>query len=206
VVTPPDTHGSATPPADLIEVGRILSAHGVRGWFRVQAHSSAALALQKAERWWLSARQGTGDQPLPMRPLSIQAIRPTASSLLVQAHGITDRDTAEVLRGCRIWVSRARFPDPEPGEYYWVDLIGCLVFGQRGDDTVLLGQVDDVFDNGAHSVLQVTAGQIDAAGRFTPDLDARGRARQTLVPFVAAHIQDVDLAARRIDSNWPADF
>jgi len=207
VVTPLGNHGTITPPADLVEVGRVLAAHGVRGWFKVQAHSSSALALQAAPSWWLSAPVGPGGEPAPLRALTIRAIHSAPAGLRVQAQGIDDRDAAESLRGSKIWVSRAQFPEADPGEYYWVDLIGCLVAGRQGDQPVLLGQVDDIFDNGAHPVLQVAAGHVDdTTGRFEPALDARGRARHILVPFVAAHVLDVDLAARRIDSNWPADF
>ena len=70
----------------------------------------------------------------------------------------------------------------------------------------LLGRVDQVLDNGAHAVLQVALGAADADGVFQPVNDAKGRPRQVLVPFVAAHVQHVDLQARRIDSDWPLDF
>jgi 16S rRNA processing protein RimM len=69
-----------------------------------------------------------------------------------------------------------------------------------------LGRVEQVLDNGAHAVLQVALGEPDADGVFQPLSDARGRPRHVLVPFVAAHVQHVDIRARRIDSDWPADF
>ena len=47
---------------------------------------------------------------------------------------------------------------------------------------------------------------LDEQGSPTPLLDAKGRAVETLVPFVAAHVHTVDLENRRLDSNWPADF
>lgn len=65
--------------------------------------------------------------------------------------------------------------------------------------------VDEVLDNGAHAVLKVLRQKVGADGPETL-LNAKGKPAEMLVPFVRAHIQAVDLAARRIDSDWPADL
>ncbi|WP_276809344.1 ribosome maturation factor RimM [Castellaniella defragrans] len=197
------------PPDDLVEVGRVAAAHGVRGWLKIQPYSPQADALLGAPVWWLKAPDpvaGSGALPRP-RGLRIRACRRQAGQFLAaQADGIADRDTAESLRGYTVWVPRAAFPSAGDDEYYWIDLIGCDFHGMGDDGPRLLGRVDQVLDNGAHAVLQVALGAPDAEGVFQPLSDARGRPRHVLVPFVAAHVQHVDLQARRIDSDWPADF
>ena len=40
-------------PADAIEVGRILDAWGVKGWFKVLPHSADPQALFSTKRWYL---------------------------------------------------------------------------------------------------------------------------------------------------------
>ena len=40
-------------PADAIEVGRILDAWGVKGWFKVLPHSADPQALFSSKRWYL---------------------------------------------------------------------------------------------------------------------------------------------------------
>jgi len=197
------------PPDDLVEVGRVAAAHGVRGWLKIQPYSPQADALLGAPVWWLKAPDpvaGSGALPRP-RGLRIRACRRQAGQFLAaQADGIADRDTAESLRGYTVWVPRAAFPSAGDDEYYWIDLIGCDFHGMGDDGPRLLGRVDQVLDNGAHAVLQVALGAPDAEGVFQPLSDARGRPRHVLVPFVAAHVQHIDLQARRIDSDWPADF
>jgi 16S rRNA processing protein RimM len=101
---------------------------------------------------------------------------------------VPDRTAAEALRGARVFIGRASFPTPDPDEFYWVDLIGLQVFNREG---VLLGEVLGLIDNGVHSVLQVRA---DPA------------AAERLIPFVAAYVDRVDLAARRIDVDWGLDY
>jgi 16S rRNA processing protein RimM len=195
---------SLATPDDLVAVGHVVAAHGVHGWLKVQPHSRQGSALGSARIWWLAtAGAQAGGSPHAVRVL---VCRPSGSHLLAQLEGVADRDQAQALRGLAIWVSRASFPAPAEDEYYWVDLIGCFLYGEADGSPVLLGQVDEIFDNGAHAVLQVVLGTLTDSGDFQVRLDPRGRPRHGLVPFVAAHVQRVDLQARRIDSDWPAEF
>lgn len=196
------------PPDDLVELGRIAAAHGVRGWLKVQAYSADGLVLAGARVWWLrrppSALAG---QPAhsPAQPYRVLSCQPsTPGRLLAQLDGVTDRDAAAALRGFVLSVPRAEFPPPAPGETYWVDLIGCDFYGLDGTRRVLLGRVGQVLDNGAHAILQVDRGSYDDAGAWRPQSDVRGRPVQVLVPYVAAHVLQVDVPARQIISNWPA--
>jgi len=126
---------------------------------------------------------------------------------VAQLQGVDDRDQAEAMRGCVVMAARSAFPAAAEGEYYWVDLIGCdLYTTDQGAEPELLGPVVEVLDNGAHAILRVQRKAADASGALQPVLDAKGRALELLVPFVQAHIQNVDLVARRIDSDWPADY
>ena len=109
--------------------------------------------------------------------------------MVASVRDISDRSAAEALRGARIFVPRSSFPTAGSDEFYWVDLIGLQVFNRDG---VLLGEVAGLIDNGAHSVLQV-------AWRSRP-------APERLIPFVAAYVDQVDLAARRIDVDWGLDY
>lgn len=200
-------------PTDLIELGRILGAYGVKGWVKVQPHSAQAEVLRSVKQWWLVCplpqRQG-GGQTATQQPIAYPVVqaRPQGATIVAQLQGIADRDQAEAARGCVIMASRSAFPAPDEGEYYWVDLIGCAFYTTATDEpeAQLLGQVIEVLDNGAHAILRVQRQQAGAGGEPQPMLDAKGRPLELLVPFVSAHIQAVDLAARRIDSSWPADY
>ncbi|MFT0531468.1 ribosome maturation factor RimM [Castellaniella hirudinis] len=200
---------SASAPDDLIEVGRVAAAHGVRGWLKIQPYSPQAEALRSAPLWWLKAPEPLSVSGAFLRAggIRVLACRPGGQHLLAQLQDIADRDAAEHLRGYGVWVPRAAFPAAADDEYYWVDLIGCDFHARAADGAaVLLGRVAQVLDNGAHALLQVQCGHYAAPGAFQAHLDAKQRPVHVLVPFVAAHILQVDLARRRIDSNWPSDF
>jgi 16S rRNA processing protein RimM len=108
--------------------------------------------------------------------------------IVAQADELSDRTSAEALKGVRIFVSRGSFPSAADGEYYWVDLIGLTVVNRQDE---LLGSVADLLDTGPHCVL-----------RITPPEGGDER----LVPFVAAYVDQVDLAARRIVVDWGLDY
>jgi 16S rRNA processing protein RimM len=133
--------------------------------------------------------------------------RPQGTTVVAQLEGIDGRDQAEAMRGHTVLIPRSEFPATADDEYYWVDLIGCGFYSDAEGEPVRVGVVEEVMDNGAHAILRVVLQDVsDSAEHPVPRLDAKGRPAEVLVPFVSAHIQSVDLAARRIDSNWPTDF
>ncbi len=170
-------------PADAVEVGRILDAWGVKGWFKVQPHSADPQALYSSRRWWTRSDRGA------TRLLRITHAREHGDAVLAAAEDVADRDGAEALKGVAVFVSRASFPTPDTDEFYWLDLIGLAVVNRDG---AALGTVSGLIDTGAHSVLRVV-----------PD---DGNEGERLIPFVAAYIDGVDLGARRIDVDWGLDY
>jgi 16S rRNA processing protein RimM len=199
-------------PADLVELGRISGAYGIRGWVKVQPHSADAGALTAVKTWWLApppaVPAAASTASTPATSFEILTVRSQGSAIVAQLRGVADREQAERMRGMRVSVPRSAFPAPEEDEYYWVDLIGCTLYGVQGDASVRIGRVEDVLDNGAHAVLRVVCLRDTAVDAVSTDVrtDAKGRPVEELVPFVRAHITAVDLQARRIDSDWPLEF
>lgn len=185
-----------------------MSAYGVRGWVKVQPHSSDAHTLLAADVWWLQApvppgKTGALSSPRPARVL---ASRPQGATVVAQLDSVPDRDCAKTMKAHTVWVSREKFPAADDDEFYWVDLIGCLLFGEHEGQPALIGQVVEVIDNGAHGILRVARATQDTAGELTFVQSDKGRVEDVLVPFVRAHVHTVDLANKRLDSNWPVEF
>jgi 16S rRNA processing protein RimM len=184
-------------PDDALEVGRIVEAWGLKGWFRVQAYAAEPQALLSARRWHLkpaaSARpSGALTATLPAS-VEIRQIREHGEGLVASARGIDDRNAAEALRGARIFVGRSSFPVAGKDEFYWADLIGMAVVNRQGE---ALGAVAGLIENGPQSVLRVQ-----------PAAQGDGKAgEERLIPFVAAWVDDVDLATRRITVDWGLDY
>lgn len=184
-------------PADAVEVGRILGAWGVQGGLKIKPFAAVPQALFSSKRWYLqppesplpvAVRPGAPGRVLPTL-LRIKQAREHGEGVVATAHELEDRDAAQALAGCRIFVSRQSFPTPEEGEFYWVDLIGLEV---RNRDELLLGKVVGLIETGPHCVLRV---QPDGEG-----------AAERLIPFVEAYVDQVDLPGRRLRVDWSLDF
>ncbi|SCK07830.1 ribosome maturation factor RimM [Vogesella sp. LIG4] len=166
--------------ADLVVMGFVRGAFGVRGWVKIQADTEHADSLFDYPVWWL--KQPSGE----WKSFTFEdgAVQPKA--LVVKFEGVADRDVAEAMRGMQIGIPRADLPTPPDDEFYWVDLLGLEVVNR---DNVVLGKVHNLLETGANDVLVV-----------------RGDAEERLIPFVSDYIVDVDLAAKRITVDWGLDY
>lgn len=185
-------------PADAVELGRVQDAWGIKGWVRIQPHSADTDALFASQDWYLQppeARFARGFSAFKgCVAVRVAELKAHADGLVARLEGVDDRNLAESLKGCRISLPRSAFPEPEEGEYYWVDLIGLRVVNREGED---LGVVRDLVSTGPTSVLVL---------EYLETVGGEERAAERMIPFVAAYIDDVDRAAGRITADWQKDY
>lgn len=181
---------SAELPADAIEVGRIADAWGIKGWFKVLPYSASPEALFSSKRWFLQPAERGAKTFSGTVLLKIKEAKDHSDSVVATSAEVPDRNAAELLKGARIFVSRASFPTPETDEYYWVDLIGLDVVNREG---VALGAVRELLHTGPQTVLVLA-------------YEEEGKAKERMIPFVSAYIDSVDLAGRRITADWQPDY
>ncbi|WP_353108635.1 ribosome maturation factor RimM [Salinisphaera dokdonensis] len=167
-----------------VVLGHVSGLFGVKGWIKVYSYTRPAANLIEYEDW-LIGRQDA------WRPFRVIDAREQGKTLIAQiAPGdespLADRDAAAALIDFEIAVERDQLPEPEPGEYYWFDLVGLDVVNRDGTE---LGRVKAMMETGANDVL-VLQGD-----------------RERLVPFVVGEIIDeVDLKAGRIVADWDPEF
>lgn len=178
-------------PDDVLEVGAIVDAYGLKGWVKIVPHSGVGRggdALLKAHLWWL-------EKGAERFSVGITQSKTHADTVVAHLAGLADRDQALALRGYRVFLRREDFPALGNDEFYWVDLIGLDVVNEAG---VELGRVGDMIDNGAHSIMRVDYPVGDKNGK--PVMGER------LIPFVGVYVKTVDQAAKRIVVDWEADY
>lgn len=160
-----------------VTVGRIGRPHGIRGDVTVEVRTDDA-----------DVRFAPGSvlatDPATVGPLTVRSTGRSGQITLVHFDGIEDRDTAESLRGTLLGVETDELPDIPDDEYYDHQLIGLTAIDTHGTE---LGRVTDILHAPAAPVLTVTR----------PD------GAEELVPFVAAIVPDVDLAAGRLTIDPP---
>ena len=177
-------------PADAIEVGRILDAWGIKGWFKVLPHSADPQALFSSKRWYLQPSEKGAKSFSGTVLLRVKEAKEHSDSVVARADEVDDRTAAEALKGARIFVARSSFPTAGDDEYYWVDLMGLAVVNREG---VELGTVKDLMSTGPQTVLVV-------------GYEAEGKPQERMIPFVSAYVDHVDLPGRRITVDWQPDY
>jgi len=201
---------SAALAEDAIEVGRILDAWGIKGWFRVQAYSAQPEALFSSKRWFLQPSERGAKHFEGTAILRIQEAKIHSDHIVARAHDCLDRNGAELLKGARVFVSRSSFPTPQEDEFYWVDLVGLEVINRQEES---LGVVVEILSSGAQSVLVIEPKLLDSAAH---DTEAQGETPEggkppkpeptRMIPFVSQYIDEVILSERKIRVDWLSDY
>jgi 16S rRNA processing protein RimM len=179
-----------SPPSDLILVGHILDAQGIKGLVKVKPYSKEPEALFSAPLVWLVKPPATADLS---RPFAVQTAKEHSGHVLLGLEGLSDRDQALALKGSAVYVSRVDFPKEDGQDtFYWVDLIGLPVVNEQGQ---ALGVVADLMDNGAQSILCVKA---------------ENSKEERLIPFIKSVVKSVQSDAlaenRQIVVDWQLDW
>ena len=164
----------------MVIMGRVASAHGIRGWVKIQPFTEHLDSLLDYESWWIGPEQG------PWREVAVKQCEVHSKTLAAQLPDCPDRTAAEKLKGLLIAVPRSSLPEQDEDEYYWSDLIGLSVVNEAG---MALGTVKNLLETGANDVLSV-----------------QGDSGEILIPFVASAIKQVDLKNRTIHVDWSADY
>jgi len=168
-------------------MGQVVGAYGVQGWVHIRLFAEDAESLLIQDRWWLAPADTPEERPGAWRTVEVLAARAHGNALVAQLAGAPDREAAARMRGTLIAVPKDSLPAAAKDEYYWADLEGLAVVSRHGEP---LGRVTGLLETGAHDVLRVAG--------------ADGKER--LIPFVAAYVGKVDLAAGNIVVDWELDY
>jgi 16S rRNA processing protein RimM len=164
-------------PSELLAIGRVARAHGLKGELRVELFFDGSDALEHVPELWLSKPP---EVPSGAPPHAIEWARPVPRAYLVKLEGVVERDGADALRGSTVWVARAALPAPDSeDEYYLVDLIGATVTGPQGE----IGVVVEI----------ATHPSVDALVIKTPD------GRTVEQPLVPAFVARVSVAEKLVE-------
>jgi len=128
---------------DLIEIGFVRAAHGLRGQVVVHAHSRDAESLTK----YGALLNADGSKEYELKVLS-----DNGTDFMCSVKGINDRNQAEALRGTKFFIPASALPPAEEGEYYIRDLIGLEVRNEAG---TVLGKIVNVPELGAQHAFDI---------------------------------------------------
>jgi 16S rRNA processing protein RimM len=159
-------------------VGRIAKAHGIGGEVSVEVRTD------DPEHRFARGTSIATDPP-ERGPLVILATRWHSGRLLVRFDNVIDRSAAEALRGTMLVVDSATSAVADDADEFWDhDLIGLDAVATDGQP---IGRLTDVLHPPGSDLLVIE----------------RPGGGELLVPFVAAMVPTVDVAARRVVIDPP---
>lgn len=161
---------------DLICVGAITGAFGVRGEVRIKSFCADPAAIGDYSP--LSTQNGK-------KSYDIDLTRNVKGGFAAKLSGLTNKEDADAMRGTRLYVARDRLPSLPDDEFYHSDLIGLDVVDTGGE---ICGKVTAVHDHGAGDILEISS---------------PGLKEPALLPFTQLSVPTVDLAAKRIVIDPP---
>ena len=176
---------SQTPNPELITIGRIISAFGIRGWVELVSFTEPESNLFTFVPWQLFDERKPAAPPFTVKVISHKPHKQKTDhhTWVAQLAECTDRDQALALRGVYIKVPRSQLPALGANEYYWTDLEGLAVYNL---EKKLLGHVEHLFATGSNDVLVV-----------------KNAAKTLYIPYVLPEVVKlVDLQEKYLIVDW----
>lgn len=128
---------------NLILMGKVAAAHGIRGQLRVVPYSGLADNLLDCEYLLLRDAKGVTSK------FEVSSAVVRGKKLLISLKGFAGINQVLQFVGSEILLYKEQLTPPEDDEYYWHDLIGMNVVTTDGID---LGVLDSIIETGSNDV------------------------------------------------------
>lgn len=154
----------------FLEIGKIVSTHGVRGEVKVLPWCDSAEFLTEFEELYFDEGK---------TPVHIENARVHKGMAILKLEGVGDLDKANTYRGKVLYMDREDV-ELEPGTYFIQDLIGlAVVDADTGEE---YGTLCDVTQTGANDVYHVRTPQ----------------GKEYLIPAIEQVIEKTDIAGGQL--------
>ena len=128
----------------LLECGKIVNTHGIRGEVKIQPWADSPEVLCGLPALYLDGK-----------PVAIRSARVHKGNVIALLDGVDDVDQAMLLKNKVVWLNRADLKLPE-GTFFLADLIGLRVIDEQDRE---LGTLADILSPSRQQVYVVKGEQ-----------------------------------------------
>ncbi|PKN32739.1 MAG: 16S rRNA processing protein RimM [Deltaproteobacteria bacterium HGW-Deltaproteobacteria-19] len=150
----------------LLEIGRIVKPHGLKGSMKVLSFLDGDRTLKIIHEVYI------GKEAARAVPFRVKAAEPLNRAFSLTLEGIEGAEQAAPLLGFSVWIPADRLEKLPDGEYYWWQIIGLEVRSEEGQS---LGFIEEILPTGSNDVYV-----------------CRGGEREILLPAIADVIREID--------------
>lgn len=157
---------------DLLEVGKIVNTHGLKGEVKVLTWTDSPEIFEKIKYVYVNRKDG-------MEKLTIKHVKYQKGNIIVKFAEINDVDVAVKYKEQILTAKREMLGDLPDGAYYIADLIGIEVYDEYDKK---IGVLDNILQTGSNDVYEVK----------------RDNNKPLLLPVIDDVILNVDLENKKI--------
>jgi len=161
---------------DLLEVGKIINTHGLRGEVKIVTWTDSPEVFEEL-KFVIAKTRGQETR------LDIKNVKYQKNNIIVAFSQLTAIEEAEKLKNAVLLVPREELGELPEGVYYIADLVGCEVFDKNGK----IGDLVDVFSTGSNDVYDIK----------------RDGKKNLLVPIIDGVLQSVEIEDKKIIIEIP---
>lgn len=166
---------------DLIDIGKIVGAHGINGVVKVYSYAESVDCFTAYGRLTVIDLRGQRQTHKALWAKQYKRI------VRLALESVGSRSAAEAMAGYRVLIPKKCLPLLEDEVYYWADLIGMDVFTNDED---YLGRVAEIIPTGANDVYVVRTLEGNPVKEF-------------LIPAITSVVLDIDVAHQRMRVELP---
>ncbi|MEP0984845.1 ribosome maturation factor RimM [Ekhidna sp.] len=160
---------------DCYQLGEVIKTHGLNGEVSISLEVDFPDEYQNLESVFL-------EQQGKLVPFFIDTLQINRDKALVKFEDIDSLDDAKAIVKSKLYLPLNSLPELESGQYYFHDLIGCMVF--EGDAE--LGQIKEVIDLNGNQLLVVEA-----------------KEKEILIPLKDEILTHVDIPSKKVNVDLP---
>ena len=161
-----------------IIVGKILTTHGIKGWFTIGSYTSNPEDIFKYNLKVVVDNKFT--------QLTVTEYNFMPKKIIMKLENIDAIESCNKYMNLDLYTLIDELPEVESNEYYWHDLVGCTVFNEN---SVLLGVADSLFTSVDTDILVVKRDNSQ---------------KEILIPFLKSNI--VSVKNSKIIVRWNSEI
>lgn len=164
---------SSSEQEDVLVLGLVTKAHGVRGCIKVLPFGPESEIILKIKKIFLKSPE-TGK----LKEFEILTSSKHKRFFLIQLKGVTNINEADALKNWLVCVPMPEHPNLSEDEYYYHELIDMQAYSASGE---FLGKIEGFMETPAHDVIVI-----------------RNKRKELLLPMIDGVLVEVDKNAKKV--------
>ena len=156
---------------EYLEIGKIVGTHALKGEVRVEPWCDSPDFIKKFK--YLYFNEGE-------EKIAVESARAHKTIAIVKLKGTNSATEADLLRGRILYIKRSDVKLPK-GRYFVQDIIGLTAVNDE-DETLVYGEITNVYPTGANDVYEITSEE----------------GKKTLIPVIDDVVIKIDLKKGKI--------